>query len=115
MAFSSRRDAYRGLTGGYSMNPGQMDDANSEYVGGASDVLQGIIDFETEINNAAANIEGESYDQMKKTTSEFKTLIENFNAFAREMARVVDERKTAALNHDSKYANLMDISNISKS
>ena len=114
MAFTSCRDAYRGLTDGYSMDPGQMDEANSQYISGATDVLAGVIDFEAEINKAAAYIEGDSFEMMKNTTQKFKTLVENFNAYAREMARVIDERKTASLNHDAKYANLMDISNISK-
>lgn len=113
MAFTSRRNGYKGLTGGYSMNPSQMDEASSQYTTSASSVVAGIADFESEIIKAASNIEGDSFETMKKSMSTFKTVIENFESFSREMAGIIDERKQASLAHDTKYANSMDISNIS--
>ncbi len=114
MAFTSRRNSYSGLTGGYSMEPAKMDEAVSTYVNSATTVLANINEFEAEIAKASDNIVGDSFEAMKHSTEKFKQVIENFNAFAREMANTIDERKLASLAHDAKYANLMDIQNVSK-
>ena len=95
------------------MNPSQMDEASSQYTRSASSVIAAISDFEAEIIKAGSNIEGESFEMMKKSMATFKAVIENFESFSREMASIVDERKQSSLAHDAKYANSMDIRNIS--
>lgn len=104
MGFSSHRVTYRGLKDGYQMNPTEMDAAREHFAVAAKNVITAINSYESEINGAADNIEGDSYDQMKATTAEFKRKIENFQGFSNEMGEVTDERKAASLAHDQAYA-----------